>query len=38
VQFLGSRGDAEQQPQYVPAGDVAPAKDDFSPADDDIPF
>ena len=38
VQFLGSRGDAEQQPQYVPAGGVTPAADDFSPAEDDIPF
>ena len=38
VQFLGSRGDGEQQPQYVPAGSVTPAADDFSPAEDDIPF
>jgi single-strand DNA-binding protein len=38
VQFLDSRGDAEQQPQYVPAGAVTPAADDFSPAEDDIPF
>src|SRR4249919_121619 len=41
VQFLDSRGDAEQQPseqqqqQYVPAGGVTPAADDFSPAEDD---
>jgi single-strand DNA-binding protein len=38
VQFLGSRGDGEQQGQYVPAGAVAPAADDFSPQEDDIPF
>lgn len=40
VQFLGSRGDAEGQPQYVPAGAVAADQSDFSPAgaDDDIPF
>jgi single-strand DNA-binding protein len=40
VQFLGSRGDAEAQPQYVPASDVSANQDDFAPAgvDDDIPF
>jgi single-strand DNA-binding protein len=39
VQFLDSRGDAEGQPQFVPA--AAPGADaDFGPsgADDDIPF
>ena len=39
VQFLGSRGDGEAQPQYVPAGSVAADTSDFAPAaDDDIPF
>ena len=40
VQFLDSRGEAEAQPQYVPASDVAANQDDFAPAgvDDDIPF
>jgi single-strand DNA-binding protein len=41
VQFLGSRGDAEGQQQYVPAGDVAADTSDFAPVsagDDDIPF
>ncbi len=40
VQFLGSRGDGEGQPQYVPAGSVGTGQSDFAPAgaDDDIPF
>jgi single-strand DNA-binding protein len=38
VQFLDSRGDGEREPQYVAAGDVSAAPEDFSPADDDIPF
>ena len=38
VQFLGGRGDAEAQPQFVPAGAGAGADADFGPADDDIPF
>ena len=38
VQFLGSRGDAEPQREYVPASDVAADRSDFGPADDDIPF
>jgi single-strand DNA-binding protein len=40
VQFLGSRGDGDGQPQYVPAGDVRADQSDFGPAagDDDIPF
>lgn len=38
VQFLDSRGDAAEAPQYVPASDVAADTSDFSPADDDIPF
>ena len=40
IQFLDSRGDAEAQPQYVPASDVSANQDDFAPAgvDDDIPF
>jgi single-strand DNA-binding protein len=41
IQFLDSRGEAEaQQPQYVPASDVAANQDDFAPVgvDDDIPF
>jgi single-strand DNA-binding protein len=41
VQFLGSRGDAEGQPQFVPAGATADtANADFGggAADDDIPF
>ena len=40
VQFLGSRGDGNGQPQYVPAGDVRADQSDFGPgaADDDIPF
>lgn len=40
VQFLGSRGEGNGQPQYVPAGDVRADQSDFSPAaaDDDIPF
>ena len=40
VQFLGGRGDAEGQPQFVPAGAAAQAENaDFgAAADDDIPF
>jgi single-strand DNA-binding protein len=38
VQFLDSRGDAAEVPQYVPTADVAADTSDFSPADDDIPF
>ena len=41
VQFLDSRGDAGETPQYVPAGDVRADQSDFgggSGADDDIPF
>ena len=37
VQFLDSRGEAEGQPQFVPAGAAAQTSD-FAPADDDIPF
>ncbi len=39
VQFLGSRGDGESQPQYVPAAATG-ENADFSAAgsDDDIPF
>ncbi len=41
VQFLDSRGDADSQPQYIPASDVTADASDFAPAgvaDDDIPF
>ena len=40
VQFLDSRGEAEAQPQYVPAGAVPATDSDFAAAtsDDDIPF
>ena len=39
VQFLGSRGDASGEPQFVPAGAAAAESADFpSSADDDIPF
>jgi single-strand DNA-binding protein len=40
IQLLDSRGEAESQPQYVPASDVAADTSDFAPAaaDDDIPF
>jgi single-strand DNA-binding protein len=41
VQFLGSRGDAEGQSQYIPSSDVSADRSDFVPAgatDDDIPF
>ena len=41
VQFLGSRGDGEGRPQFVPEGAAAAAPDaDFggSATDDDIPF
>jgi single-strand DNA-binding protein len=41
VQFLGSRGDAEQQGggnQFVPAGASSGGDADFQGADDDIPF
>jgi single-strand DNA-binding protein len=39
VQFLGSRGDAGGEPQFVPAGAAAESADfPSSAADDDIPF
>ena len=40
VQFLGGRGEAGGENQYVPAGATAQADADFgsSAADDDIPF
>jgi single-strand DNA-binding protein len=42
VQFLGSRGDAEQggggANQFVPAGAASGGDADFQGADDDIPF
>jgi len=39
VQFLGSRGDAGGEPQFVPAGAAAESADfPTSAADDDIPF
>ena len=40
VQFLGSRGDAEQGGgnQFVPAGAASGGDADFQGADDDIPF
>jgi single-strand DNA-binding protein len=40
VQFLGGRGEAGAENQYVPAGATAQADADFgsSAADDDIPF
>ena len=39
VQFLGSRGDAGGEPQFVPAGAAAETADfPSSAADDDIPF
>ena len=41
VQFLDSRGEGGEAPQYVPAGDVRADQSDFgggSGADDDIPF
>jgi single-strand DNA-binding protein len=39
VQFLGSRGDASGEPQFVPAGAAAETADfPSSAADDDIPF
>jgi single-strand DNA-binding protein len=39
VQFLDSKGEAGDAPQYVPAAATAQANADFGgPADDDIPF
>jgi single-strand DNA-binding protein len=40
VQFLGSRGDGEGQPEFVRAAAPADSGADFGPAgaDDDIPF
>jgi single-strand DNA-binding protein len=39
VQFLGSRGDAGGEPQFVPAGAAGDSADfPSSAADDDIPF
>ena len=40
VQFLDSRADGDNVPQYIPAGDVRPDQSDFAPqtTDDDIPF
>jgi single-strand DNA-binding protein len=38
VQFLGGRGESDQEPQFVTAGAATSDKSDFGTADDDIPF